>query len=122
MGLPLPPDDEGAEPLRDRVDDCHGDEHHEDDGGGLVPFQHADLFGEHQADAAGADDADDGGGAGVAFEIVEHLAGEHRQHLGHDAEADGLEAGAAGGQHAFDRAAVGGFDRLAHELGVAEQV
>ena len=32
-----------------------------------------------QADAAGADDADDGRRAGVGFEVVEHLARDHRE-------------------------------------------
>ena len=58
-----------------------------------LPFQHADLLRQVQADAAGADDADDGRRARVGLEEIQHLAGEDRQHLRHDAEADRAPAG-----------------------------
>jgi hypothetical protein len=46
-----------------------------------------------------ADDSDVGCRAGVGHEEVQRLAGEYRQHLGQQAEADGGEAPAATGEH-----------------------
>ena len=50
---------------RDPVDRGDRDQDHQDQERNLLPFQHADLLGELQADAAGADDADDGGRARI---------------------------------------------------------
>jgi hypothetical protein len=50
-----------------------------------------------------ADDSDVGCRAGVGHEEVQRLAGEYRQHLGQQAEADGGEAPAATGEHKRDR-------------------
>ena len=60
-----------------------------------------------ETDAPGADNSDDGCRAGVGHEEVQRLAGEYRQHLGQQAEADGGEAPAATGEHALNRSCLG---------------
>ena len=77
---------------------------------------------EIEPDAAGADDADDGRGAGVRFDVVEHLAGDHRQHLRDQAEADLVQLAAAQRGHALDRLAVGGLDGFGIELAEGAEI
>ena len=52
------------------------------------------------------------------FELdeIEHLPGDHGQHLRHQAEADLVQRIAAGGADAFDLLLVGGLDRLREQF------
>ncbi len=58
------------------------------------------------------------------FELdeVEHLAGDNRQDLGQQSEADLVQRAAAGSAHALDRLAVGGLDRFGEQLAECTEI
>src|SRR6266436_9923665 len=97
-----PADDRKAQLAGNPVDRGDRDQNHQDQERHLLPFEHADLLGQLQADAAGADDADDGGRARVRLDKIEHLARDDRQHLGYQAKAYLVQRTSAGGADAFD--------------------
>src|SRR5258708_36803060 len=97
-----PADDRKAQLARNPVDRGDRDQDHQDQERHLLPFQHADLLGQLQADAARADDTDDRRRAGILLDKVEHLARDDRQHLRHQAKADLVHRPATQGPAAFD--------------------
>jgi len=111
-----PADDGKAESARDEIDRGDRDQDHQDQERHFLPFQHADLLGQLQANAAGADNADDGGRAGIRFDKIEHLTGNHRQYLRHQAKSYFVQRIAARRPDAFDLLAVSGLDRLGEQL------
>ncbi len=50
------------------------------------------------------------------FDEIEHLAGDDRQHLRHQAEADFMQGAAAGSSDTFDLLLVGALDRLGEQF------
>ena len=115
-------DDGKAQLARDPVDRGDRDQNHQDQERDLLPFQHPDLLGQLQADAARADDADDGGRAGIRFDEIEHLPRDDRQHLRHQAKAYFMQRVAAGSPDALDLLPVGGLDRLGKQFAERAEV
>ena len=77
-----------------------------------MPFQHANLLGQLQADTASADDTNDGGRARVRLDEVQHLPGDDRQHLRHQTEADFVQRIAAGCADALNLLFIRAFNRF----------
>ena len=114
--LMLQADQGVAQALGAVVDQHHGDDDQQQDGADVGEVEFADGLDQVLADAAGADEAHDRGAADIDLEAQQRIAGEVRQHLRHDGEADDLPPAGAGRGQPVDRLHVDVLDHFGEEL------